>query len=343
MPRDAHETERLALAACEELAQSERRVPTVKMVMNAIGVQSPEVVGRALRRWREAFLDRTLAQDVGIGLPTALVQPLRELIALARAQAQEEIEQARAALGEVARAKDQEVAAAQECAAQAQRATESVRNELAVYRASADQQVLSLRAEAADLRTRLAASDQALKAGQQAIVSERENVARLAARLEQAKDHHAAEKLALVSQYEDRIEAATAAFTTERGQLLSQIERRADEAKRLQDGMVIEGAKTAQAREALANLKGIYESLCSAHEALRRDLAEAQTGRNRAEDAATEFRAQVKLLQAQCAEATAGLAAVRAEHELCARELAHVRAELAKTKRRKGHEPDPGA
>lgn len=341
MPRDAAETERLALAACEQLAESERRMPTVKMVMDTIGIRSPEVVGRALRRWREAFLERTLAQDVGLGLPTALVQPLRELIALARAQAQREIEQVRAALAEVAAAKDLEVAAAHEATIRAERETEAARHELAVFRASADEQARALRADAADLRRRLEASGEALNVAQRALASERESGARCATRLEQANEHHAAEKLALVSQYEDRLEGARAAFDAERGQLVGQIVRRGDEVKRLQDGMAIEGAKSVQAREALANLKGVHEALSKAHEALRHDLVEAQAGRNRAEETAAEARAIASLLQSRVAETAEVLAALRVEHDRCTKDLARLRVDCARAKRPKAHRADP--
>jgi hypothetical protein len=98
MPRDATETERRAMLACEELARVERRLPTVKRLMDTLGIQSPEVVGRALRRWREDFIERALAEAPHLGLPIALVQPLKELMALAQAEASREIEGARAAL-----------------------------------------------------------------------------------------------------------------------------------------------------------------------------------------------------------------------------------------------------
>jgi hypothetical protein len=66
--------------APKKIAQRKRRGLSRTPV--ALGIQSPEVVGRALKRWREGFIERALAEDTHLGLPIALVQPLKELMAL---------------------------------------------------------------------------------------------------------------------------------------------------------------------------------------------------------------------------------------------------------------------
>jgi hypothetical protein len=149
MPRDATETERRAMLACEELARVERRLPTVKRLMDTLGIQSPEVVGRALKRWREGFIERALAEDTHLGLPIALVQPLKELMVLAQAEASREIEGARAALDARRAAIEEDLVTARTARDEALKRTEAADQALALFQTLASvARVRSARARA---------------------------------------------------------------------------------------------------------------------------------------------------------------------------------------------------
>jgi chromosome segregation protein len=336
MPRDATETERRAMLACEELARVERRLPTVKRLMDTLGIQSPEVVGRALKRWREGFIERALAEDTHLGLPIALVQPLKELMALAQAEASREIEGARAALDARRAAMEEDLTTARTARDEALKRAEAADQALALFQTVATEERQGQAARIADLERRLDAAIEARALAERTLATEAERRAELDRRLAMERTRFQDEKLYLAGEHAEAMEALGIRHQEELTWLKGALTGLEVANKRQHEDLSIERAREKQAEDQVATLRGQQHEQDRVIAGLREALAAREAALADAEARATQAQARAALLEADLIAARSELSALRAEEARLRVALAEARTELTVVERERG-------
>ena len=312
MPRDATKTESSALAFCEDYARRHGRAPTVRELMEGIGVQNPTAASRALRKHVQTTYEKAFASGSLNSLDAVLLQRIQELQAAAAEVGQAELAHERQAFEAVKAAKDQEIAVALADRDLALKQVETTQHELAVFEARTSEEIAAKVAQIAALTRDLTESVQQRKDVEQAFAKAREDIAETTALLRQAKATAAQQLL----EAEERQEAALnqqavshAVVVRKRDEDILAAHR---ERRRAEDNLVIANTKLAlmekaleQSRQQLQAAQGQVTARAVAEQAAKDAQARAERAEAEAAELRVEGRRQAEALARLEAENTA--------------------------------------
>ena len=294
MPRDATQTESRALAFCEDYARTHGRAPTVRELMDGIGVQNPTGASRALRKHVQATYEKAFASNVPAGLDAQLLQRIQELQDAAAEVGHAELERERVAFEALKAAKDEEVDQALADRVIALKQVETTHHELAVFEARTGEEIAAKGEQIAALTRDLTESVQQRKDVEQALAKARENVAETTALLRQAKATAAQQLLDAEERQEAALKqqaASHAVVVRKRDEDILAAHR---ERRRAEDNLVIANTKLGLSENALEQLRKRLEAtqvLTTAKAVADQAAADALVRAGKAEAEAVQLRA----------------------------------------------------
>ena len=309
MPRDATVTESRFLAFCEDYARTHGRAPTVRELMDGVGVQNPAGASRALRKHAHTIYEKAFANQAPDGLDPQLLQRLQELQEVAVEVGRAELARERDAFEAIKQAKDKAIEAALAERDAALNQVEATRHERALFEARTNEEIASKTGQIAALTHELATAQQRQEEDRQALSQAAATIAEAQALLRQAKATAAQQMLEAEDRQEAVLKQQAAAFEVEKRKLTADLQAADRERRRAEDNLVIANTKL-----------GITEKTV---EQLRRQVEAAQvhvTARAVAEQSAKDA-----LARAERAEAEAGQ--LRADSRRQAEALARLEAE----------------
>ena len=260
MPRDATQTENRALAFCEDYARTHGRAPTVRELMEGIGVQNPTGASRALRKHVQATYEKAFASNVPGGLDAQLLQRIQELQDAAAEVGHAELERERVAFEALKAAKDEEVDQAHTDRDLALKKVETTHHELAVFEARTGEEIAAKGEQIAALTRDLTESAQQRKDVEQALAKAREDVAETTALLRQAKATAAQQLLDAEERQEAALKqqaASHSAVVRKRDEDILAAHR---ERRRAEDNLVIANTKLGLSENTLEQLRKRLEA-----------------------------------------------------------------------------------
>ena len=309
MPRDATVTESRFLAYCEDYARTHGRAPTVRELMDGVGVQNPAGASRALRKHTQSTYEKAFANRVPDGLDPQLLQRLQELQDAAAEVGRAELARERDAFEVIKQAKDKAVEAALAERDAALNQVETTRHERALFEARTGEEIAAKTGQIAALTHDLATARQRREEDQQALSQAAAAIAETQALLRQAKATAAQQLLDAEERQEAALKQRATAFEVEKRKLTADLQAADRERRRAEDNLVIANTKLGIAEKTVAQL--------------RSQLEEAQvhvTARAVAEQSAKDA-----LARAERADAEAGL--LRTDSRRQAEALARLEAE----------------
>lgn len=309
MPRDASVTESRFLAFCEDHARTHGRAPTVRELMDGVGVQNPTGASRALRKHTQITYEKAFAGGPPQGLDPQLLQRLQELQDAAAELGLVEVAREREAVEAMQQARDQAVADAIADRDAALKLAEETRHERALFEARTGEEIAARTGQIAALTHDLATARNRHEEDQQALSQATAMIAETQALLRQAKATAAQQLLEAEERQEAALKQQASAHDAEKRKLAADLAAADRERRRAEDNLVINETKLAIAEKA--------------GEQLRRQLEVAQghiTARAVAEQAARDalaraLRAEAETEQLRSASQTASQAVVRLQAE----------------------------
>ncbi len=309
MPRDASVTESRFLAFCEDYARTNGRAPTVRELMDGVGVQNPTGASRALRKHVQTTYKKAFAHSLPEGLDPQLLQRLQELQNAAAELGLAELARERAVFEAIKQAKDVDVAQALSERDAALKQVETTAHERALFEARTGEEIAAKVGQIAALTHDLAMAQKRREEDQQALSRTAATIAETQALLRQAKVTSAQQLLEAEVRQEAALKQQAGAHDAEKRKLTADLQAADRERRRAEDNRVIAETKL-----------GIAEKTV---EQLRRQLEAAQehvTARAVAEQAAKEA-----LARAERADVESGL--LRADGRRQAEALARLESE----------------
>ena len=299
MPRDASVTESRFLAFCEDYARTNGRAPTVRELMDGVGVQNPTGASRALRKHVQTTYEKAFAHSLPEGLDPQLLQRLQELQNAAAELGLAELARERAVFEAIKQAKDVDVA----------QALSERDAALKLFEARTGEEIAAKVGQIAALTHDLAMAQKRREEDQQALSRTAATIAETQALLRQAKVTSAQQLLEAEERQEAALKQQAGAHDAEKRKLTADLQAADRERRRAEDNRVIAETKL-----------GIAEKTV---EQLRRQLEAAQehvTARAVAEQAAKEA-----LARAERADVESGL--LRADGRRQAEAIARLESE----------------
>ncbi len=254
MPRDATVTESRFLAFCEDYARTNGRAPTVRELMDGVGVQNPTGASRALRKHVQIAYNKAFAHDLPAGLDTQLLQRLQELQDAAAELGMAEVAREREAFEAVKLAKDEMIAAALAERDAALKLVEEIRHERAVFEARTGEEIAAKVGQIAALTHDLAAAQKRHEDGQQALSQATATIAETQALLRQAKATAAQQLLEAEERQEAALKQLATSQEAEKLKLAADLQSAARERRRAEDNRVITETKLNIAEQAVEQL-----------------------------------------------------------------------------------------
>jgi chromosome segregation ATPase len=303
MPRDASVTESRFLAFCEDYARTHGRAPTVRELMDGVGVQNPTGASRALRKHVQTAYEKAFAHGLPEGLDSQLLQRLQELQNAAAELGLAELARERDAFEAVKLAKDAEIAQALAERDVALKQVETTRHERALFEARTGEEIAAKTGQIAALTHDLAAARKMHEEDQQALSQATATIAETQALLRQAKATAAQQLVEAEERQAAALQQQVAAFDTEKRKLATDLQAADRERRRAEDSRVITETKLGMADKTV--------------EQFRRQMEVAQrhvTARAVAEQATLD--ALARAVRAEAETAQARVASQRAEQTL---------------------------
>ena len=312
MPRDATKTESGALAFCDTYAQKHGRAPTVREVMDGIGVQNPAAASRALRRHVQAAYEKAFANDNARGLDAQLLQRIQELQAAAAEVGQADLAREREEFAAVKVAKDAEITRALADRDQARQAIETIQHEFAVFEARTTAELAAKSEQIAALDSELAESKRTCKTAGLALTAAREASAETNTLLRHANAVHAQQLLEAEERHDSAVNRQVHVHEAEKRRLADNISVAERDQRRAEDNLVVTNTKLELAQKSLEQLRRQAE-LAQIHLTAKAVAERAmEDARTRAEKAETE----AGHLRAEASRASHDLASSQAENLL---------------------------
>jgi chromosome segregation ATPase len=243
MPRDASVTESRFLAFCEDYARTNGRAPTVRELMDGVGVQNPTGASRALRKHVHSTYEKAFAQDPPAGLDTLLLQRVQELQDAAAELGLAEVARERADFEAVKLAKDEEVENARVERFRALQQVEAAQHALEVFQAKTGEEIAAKTGQIAALAQELAAAQQRHEDDQRALSQATATIAETQALLRQAKATAAQQLLDAEERQELATKQLAAAHEAEKRKLAADLAAADRERRRAEDNLVIANTK----------------------------------------------------------------------------------------------------
>ena len=295
MPRDATNTEARALAFCEDYARTHGRAPTVRELMEGIGVQNPAGASRALRKHVQATYEKAFSSSAPDRLDSQLLQRLQALQDAAAELGLAELAREREAFEAVKAAKDDEVVLAQNERDAALQQVATTLQEQAVFEARTGEEIAAKAEQIAALDRDIAEALKKKETADQALAKAREEITEANTLLRQIKVSTAQQLL----EAEERQEAALkqqadahAAAIRKRDEDMLAAHR---ERRRAEDNLVITETKLGIAEKACEQLRQRLEAtqaLITAKAVADQATADALVRAEKAESDAAELRAE---------------------------------------------------
>lgn len=260
MPRDATVTESRFLAFCEDYARTHGRAPTVRELMDGVGVQNPAGASRALRKHVHTLYEKAFANQVPDGLDPQLLQRLQELQDAAAEVGRAELAREREAFEAVKQAKDKAVEEALAERDAALNQVEATRHERALFEARTNEEIAAKAGQIAALTHELATAQQRHEEDQQALSQSAATIAETQALLRQAKATAAQQLLEAEERQEAALKQQAAAFEVERRKLTADLQAADRERRRAEDNLVIANTKLGIAEKTVTQLRSQLEA-----------------------------------------------------------------------------------
>lgn len=293
MPRDARVTEGRFLAFCEDYARTNGRAPTVRELMDGVGVQNPTGASRALRKHVHSTYEKCFAGAPPQGLDPQLLQRLQELQDAAAELGLAEVARERAAFQAVQQAQADAVAAALAERDAALKGAEETRHERALFEARTGEELAAKTGQIAALTHELASAAKRHEEDQQALSRATASIAETQALLRQARTTAAQQLLEAEEQQEAALQQQATAHQAEKRKLGADLAAADRERRRAEDSLVIVNTKLAltektleQSRQELQTARGQVTARAVADQATIDALARAE----RAEAEAAQLR-----------------------------------------------------
>lgn len=325
MPRDASVTESRFLAFCEDYARTNGRAPTVRELMDGVGVQNPTGASRALRKHTQTTYEKAFAHSLPEGLDPQLLQRLQELQAAAAEQGLAELAREREAFEAIKQAKDAEIVLVLAERDAALKQVETTRHERALFEARTGEEIAAKLGQIAALTHDLAAAQKRREEDQQALSQATATISETQALLRQSKATAAQQLLEAEERQETALKQQAATHEAEKRKLAADLLTAGRERRRTEDNLVIANTRL-----------GIAEKTS---EQLRRQLETAQahvTARAVAEQSAEDARARAERAEGETAQlraasqrATQTVARLQAENDTLRNLLAPHRSKQA--------------
>ena len=253
MPRDASVTESRFLAFCEDYARTHGRAPTVRELMDGVGVQNPTGASRALRKHVQSTYEKAFAGSSSQGLDPQLLHRLQELQDAAAELGLAEVARERSAFATIQQAKDQEVATARVERDTALRLVETTRQERALFEARTGEEIAAKTGQIAALTQDLANTQQRHEDAQRALSQATATIAESQALLRQAKATAAQQLLEAEERQETALQQQASAHQAEKRKLTADLAVADRERRRAEDNLVIVNTKLALMEKALSS------------------------------------------------------------------------------------------
>jgi|GEM_PF-5674597 len=272
MARSASETHRRALAYAGEHVRQHKAFPTVRDVMDGIGMQSPDVVSRAIRECKETMLDEAISGGIGGRFSPALLKAVEELQEAAQKEGLANLEQKRMEweTEKAAVAAAYEGAIAERDAAR--REIEAERHNLAIFKAAAAEAAAAQEKEIHQLRDALHKETKKTAAANATTQTVREAIARLESDLKHAEGQVQAERNRASMAAEEAADVIEQANRT--AKVATDAKDRAESA--LDDYRAIAEAQAARDRDRVTHLEKRISSLESRNEHLTDEVMVAK-------------------------------------------------------------------
>jgi chromosome segregation ATPase len=294
MPRDASVTEGRFLAFCEDYARTNGRAPTVREVMDGVGVQSPNGASRALRKHGQITYDKAFAHSLPEGLDPQLLQRLQELQNAAAEVGLAELARERAAFEAIKLAKDKEVEAALADRDAALKQVETTQHERALFEARTGEEIAAKQGQIAALTHDLTAAQKRREEYEQTLSQATATIAETQALLRQAKASAAQQLLEAEERHEAALKQQAGAHEAEKRKLAADLVTADRERRRAEDNRVIAETKLGIAEKTAAQLRRQVEAAqghVTARAVAEQATLDAQARAVRAEGETAQLRA----------------------------------------------------
>lgn len=311
MPRDASVTESRFLAFCEDYARTHGRAPTVRELMEGVGVQNPTGASRALRKHVQIAYEKAFAHSLPEGLDPQLLQRLQELQNAAAELGLAELARERDAFEAIKLVKDVEIAQALAERDAALKQVETTKHERALFEARTGEEIAAKVGQIAALTHELTTAQHRREEDQQALSLATATVAETQALLRQAKATAAHQLLEAEERQEAALRQQASTHDAEKLTLAADLQAADRERRRAEDSLVIANTKLGIAEKAVEQLRQRVEAAqvhLTARAVAEQSAKDAQARAERAEVEAGQLRADVRRL----AEALARLEAENA-------------------------------
>lgn len=260
MPRDASVTEARFLAFCEDYARTNGRAPTVRELMDGVGVQNPTGASRALRKHTQITYEKVFAGAPAKGLDPQLLQRLQELQDAAAELGLAEVAREREAFEEVRRAKDEAVAAALGERDAALKLVETTRQERALFEARTGEEIAARMEQIAALTHDLTSARKKHEEDQQALSQATAMFAETQALLRQVKASAAQQLLEAEERQEAALTHLEATHDAEKRKQAADLLSTERERRRAEDNLVIAETKLGIAEKTVEQLRRQLEA-----------------------------------------------------------------------------------
>jgi chromosome segregation ATPase len=299
MPRDASVTEGRFLAFCEDYARTHGRAPTVRELMDGVGVQNPTGASRALRKHVQTTYEKAFAHSLPQGVDPQLLQRLQALQDAAADLGLAELARERAAFEAIKQAKDVEVAQALSERDAALKQVETTAHERALFEARTGEEIAAKTGQIAALNHDLAMALKRREEDQLALSQATAAIAETQALLRQAKATAAQQLLEAEERQETALKQQAGAHEAEKRKLAADLVTADRERRRAEDNLVIANTKLGIAEKAVEQLR---RQLATAQEHVTARAVAEQSAKDalaraaRAEVEAAQLRADVRRL-----------------------------------------------
>ena len=311
MPRDASVTESRFLAFCEDYARTHGRAPTVRELMDGVGVQNPTGASRALRKHTLITYEKAFAHSLPEGLDPQLLQRLQELQNAAAELGLAELARERDAFEAIKLAKDAEIAQSLGERDTALKQVEATQHERALFEARTGEEIAAKVGQIAALTHDLATAQQRHGEDLQALSQATATIAETQALLRQAKATAAQQLLDAEERQDATLKQRAGVHDAEKRKLVADLQAADRERRRAEDNLVITETKLGIAEKAVEQLRRQLEAVqahVTARAVAEQAARDAQARAVRAEVEAGQLRADGR----RVAEAVARLEAENA-------------------------------
>lgn len=255
MPRDARVTESRFLAFCEDYARTHGRAPTVRELMDAVGVQNPTGASRALRKHVQSTYEKAFAHGLPQDLDPQLLQRLQELQDAAAELGLAELAREREAFEAIKRAQEAEVDEAEAERDSALKRVETTLHERALIEARTGEEIAARTGQIAALTQDLAHAQQRHEDDQQALSQATATIAETQALLRQARATAAQQLLEAEERQEAALKQQSSAHDTEKRKLAVDLLAAVRERRRAEDTLVIANTKLGITEKSVEQLR----------------------------------------------------------------------------------------